>query len=131
MNPMDKLVDRALANESSYVTDPPRAHRLIRRDAVLAVVGLGALVGEDMLPEPWRTVAGLLVGAFVAFGLFSATRRAVSYRSGWLSGRSAMIGSMSEAMGRDMSLEEWLHAELARDAVVMGVPAPFWEEDPK
>jgi hypothetical protein len=130
VNPIDKLVDQALENESSYITDPPRARRLVMRDAALAILALLALVGEDALPDPWRNVAGVLVGAFVAFGLFNATRRAVSYKSGWLHGRSAMISSMSEAMGRDMSIEEWLHAELSRDAVVMGVPAPFWEEGP-
>lgn len=39
------------------------------------------------------------------------------FHLGWLNGRQALFESMSEAMRRDMTMPEWIVAELERDGV--------------
>jgi hypothetical protein len=112
-------VARQMANERSRVKDPRRARRVMITDAVLAVLAFAALITAG-LQGPWVGLARMTLGVFVGASLFAATRRALSYRSGWLDGRVAMMVSMQEAQLRGMSAEEWLEGEMQRDFVMMG-----------
>jgi len=126
------LVRNAMANESSYVKDPRRARRLVIRDVVLAIIAMCALAGDDTFPAPWGTICGLAVGGFLGMGLLPGVRRAMSYRTGWLDGRSAFVTARNEAIHRGMSEVQWLVGEMERDFAVMGLSPPqvVVEEDP-
>jgi hypothetical protein len=119
----DTIVDRSIANERSFVDDPQRARKLLRRDIALAVLALTSIIVANgaIDIEPLQGLATAIVGAFVGVGLFVGMQRATAYRRGWLAGRGQMIGSMSEAFHRGMSLDQWVQAELTRDFAVMGI----------
>lgn len=123
------LTSRHIAKERALVADPQGARRLLVRDLLLAALGLGALVGEDFLPSPWDVVAGFVVALMLGFCLMAGFRRALTYKSGWLDGRSAMIHAMVEAMDRGMTLDEWLDGEMTRDFAIMGVSPPSWGQE--
>lgn len=120
---MTPLVKRSQKRERSFVDAPQRARRLMLRDAILAVLALAVVMTHDLADSWLGTLLSIIFGGLVGVGLMSATRRAMSYRSGWLDGRMAFVNSLSEAMRRDMTPDEWLAAELARDYAVMGFPA--------
>lgn len=73
--------------------------------------------------------AALLVGAFAGMGALAGTRRAISYRTGWLKGRARMVDALREAMQRGLTMEDWLHGELARDFATMGVVPDERDDD--
>lgn len=123
MSFLDKIVARSIENERALVDDPQRARRMLLRDVAIFVVALVCLVGRDWLDA--HPVAYLLASCFVGWvvglGALSATRRASSYRSGWLAGRSQMISAMLEAQRRDLDASQWLQGELDRDAHLLGL----------
>lgn len=124
MSLLDKIVRRSLDNERSLVDDPPHARRLVTREVVLFVVVMACLVGRDWLQDVSVVaylVSGVIVGMCCGMGALAGIRRAQSYRSGWLAGRTTMITSMLEAQRRGMSITEWLDGEFARDAHVLGL----------
>lgn len=120
----DRLADRSLANTRSRVDDPPRARRVFRRDVAITIVVLLSLFGEDMLPQPWALLCGVVVAAAIGAWSLPTWRRASAYEDGYLRGRMQLFGSLREAGQRGMSLDEWLHAELARDAAIIGITLP-------
>ena len=64
--------------------------------------------------RPFLLLICVWVGWAVTF------RRALAYRRGWLDGRANLRSSMYEATLRDMTPEEWMNAELDRDARALG-----------
>lgn len=70
---------------------------------------------------------GAGMGLAVARASSATLGRARAYRSGWLEGRSAMVGALSEAMRRGLTPEEWLRSQLEADLALLGLPAHLSE----
>lgn len=112
---------RELTDEKAYVDNPRRLRRLFLWDvstfiAILALLPVEALTVESSLVNALVfPVICLLIGRMFLARMI----RARAYRNGWLDGRRQMIASMTEAMRRDFTLEEWIQGELERDTEVM------------
>lgn len=134
LRPFDKVIDgsvrRSLEREQTFVKRPDRARRLFLREIAISVVVLGAMFAR--LWMGWvETVAMMIIGVFVGFSLLGGLKRAGAYRNGWLNGRASMVQALAEAHRRDMSLDDWLNGELARDLPIMGAsPYEFFPERP-
>lgn len=132
--PIDKLssvaTDRSVRNERALVNEPRRAHRLMLRDLLWLVVALACVFARPMVGDGalWA-LSCMLVGWFVGMGALARTRRAQSYRSGWLAGRSAMVGALAESQRRGMHPNDWLRGEFTRDAAMLGIPLPPDDEE--
>lgn len=123
--PLDRLMYRLYLrqkrNEQVGVTEPERLRHLWRYDTaifllLLVMLVVGMLVpGRTLLEE----VASVTVGGIVGLNLFRTLSRARAYQRGWLDGRKLMVASMTEAMRRDMVIEDWLQCELERDFHVL------------
>lgn len=112
---------RQLANEKTYVDNPRRLRRLFLWDVGTFIVILALVVAEA-----WATESSMvdvfaipLVILLLGRTLLARLVRARAYRNGWLDGRRQMIGSMTEAMRREMTIEQWLESEMERDHQVM------------
>lgn len=127
-NPLDRLTDklaaRVVRDETALVTNPRRARHLFWRGIAglaLVVIAAGA---RPFLPGIWETIAVIILCWFAGRGILQGAARAGAYRSGWLDGRHSMVASMLEAQERGLTPAEWMHAEIEREAAVLGVPPP-------
>lgn len=119
---IDRLVERSRRHERTLVDDHRGARRLMRREFALFLIVLSALFWREQSDGGWLDVAGaLLVALFVGWGALAGTRRALSYRNGWLDGRAQMVGALTEAVHRGIPATDWLRGELERDYSVLGV----------
>jgi hypothetical protein len=123
--PVDWSVDRVRSTDSMLVRqDRRRWRQVIAFDLGLF---LGAVAAWSLYPVTrgtWFGIAGgVLIGLQLGRASIGGIRRASAYRSGWLSGRQAMVAAMAEAYQRGMTLEQWLTAELSRDYAVLGLTA--------
>lgn len=115
MSLLDRYAERSIENEQSYVDNPQRARRLWKRDIAIFITLLVAMIAEDFLDGLLGAFCNVIVGFGIGAAAFSSTRRALSYKSGWLRGRGMMFASMDEAMRRGFTMTEWVRGELARD----------------
>lgn len=92
--------------------------------AVLVAVATFAIVflrwhnGHFDLDRPDERPFLILMCAWIGWALIF--RRPLAYRRGWMDGRKDLRSSMFEALLRDMTPEEWMNAELDRDARTLG-----------
>jgi hypothetical protein len=104
---------------------PHASRRLAAGAAVYFLLGLGAVFGLIWLGgTPLGAVAALVAGHIVGRCATARLRAASAYRIGWLQGRTAMVGALTEAMRRDMHPVDWLRAEAERDAAILGMKLP-------
>ena len=93
-----------------------RAALIILLCACISFVRLkngGLEISLDPSPRPMLYVAVAWIG-------WTTVRRGIIYRRGWMEGRAALRSSMFEATMRDMTVDEWMNAELDRDARTLG-----------
>lgn len=91
--------------------------------AMQVVVGLACMVTIGI-------GFGILLATLGLLGMFRPYRDRWQYNAGWMSGRTALVRSMSEAQARGMHPVEWLVAEAERDGFRVKVtPAPECGED--
>lgn len=126
-----KLAQRTTQNERALIESHERARRLMLRESALFVLALVAVFFRPISDGPlWLWIpASLLVGCLVGWGALSGTRRAFAFRNGWLDGRAQMIGALSEAMKRGLTLDEWIRSELARDSAALGITIELPDDD--
>ena len=122
-SPLDWSVDRTRRTDAMFVMEPTPGYA--RRVLLLDVLAfLMALICWGLVSQlhGWeRTVAAVVIGLQLGRAGITSFRRASAYRSGWLRGRSQMVGAMIEARNRGMSPSDWLAGELARDYSVLGI----------
>lgn len=112
---------RRFREDETVLVRSPRAERGLMIHGALTFVGgfvAIAVVGSDNTLV--HAVASATLGGIVGWQGLGRLRRARSYWSGWLNGRLMMVESLGEARRRDMDLQEWLNAEIARDLAVIG-----------
>ena len=103
---------------------------LRNRTLAMGALGVAVIVGNLLTATgtrgPWPLAIALGVGAglLVARAGLSYMMRAHAYRDGWLSGRSAIYASLTEAMRRNIGPDEWIRAELERDWHVIASALP-------
>jgi hypothetical protein len=88
--------------------------------ANIAVCSLAAgMVAMCLTRGLYVTALGFGLAGLVALAnnWFVVHWAGLAYRVGWLSGRTALFESMSEAMRRKMTMPEWLEAEFERDGM--------------
>lgn len=123
--PIDRLGfwlgEREAADQKAYVENPRRLRTMWRSDIFWFVLALVLIIVEAFLPEgSWSNIgAGVLFGWLIGRSALKRLGKAQAYRNGWLDGRRQMVGSMTEAMHRDFTVEEWLETELERDMDVL------------
>jgi hypothetical protein len=117
---MTRSVDRQRRRDRTLVAEPGRERRLMVQAALTFVAALTCfnIVVWAPLESPWgmvRVVGATGLGWVIGMVPMRHLGRAMSYRSGWLDGRSAMVSSLSEALRRGLTLEDWVHGEAERD----------------
>lgn len=119
---LDAFTMRLIPDDTVLVKEPHNRRHYTRALVGLVVCfivwGYYAFSDSDGI---LRVLAGIAVGWMVGRGVLSLLLRRMSYRSGWLDGRMQMVRSLNEAMRRDMTLDEWLRGEYARDNAVLGL----------
>jgi hypothetical protein len=116
--------------DKTLVTDPPRGRSLFLRSGLVLLVVFAATAVELWTGGWVQSLAHVTVAGWVGWTAFYGYRRAQLYKDGWLDGRGQMITAMSEAMGRGLTLDDWLAGEWERDCAVMGIrPVPIAPEE--
>lgn len=102
----------------------PAWHQILLAVLIFVLVFLGSYVkieGDHLVwDRPGERPLIVFVLIWTAYTM--VFRRALAYRRGWLAGRRALRSSMYEATIYEMSPEEWMNAELDRDARTLGYP---------
>lgn len=120
-NPIDRLVRHSIDREKMYVQKPHLVRRVLITDLIVFAITLTCWVIWPMfVGTPLSVVIGIIVGLQLGRTAILSTRRAATYRSGWLDGRMSFVATMKEAQDRGMSPAEWLAAEFSRDMAVLG-----------
>jgi hypothetical protein len=108
--------------EQISVAEPHHIRWLVMVDAallgsLLILVGIGWSTDHNGVDA---VIAVLILGIFMAFWYaLRSTCHSRAYRNGYLDGRQMMIASMTEAMMRGMTPEEWVRTEVERDQKVI------------
>jgi hypothetical protein len=106
--------------EQVTVAEPHHKRWLLLVDLALLLLLVGLIVAGAWIDD-WHILAAvsrrvlLIAIIFVAWLALRSTARSRAYRNGYLDGRQMMIGSITEAMMRGMTPEEWVRVELERD----------------
>lgn len=123
MGILDAIARRSIDRQGVLVASPQSMRREAAKVglmfAVLLVASSAPIWAEPAsLPD---VVARLVLAVFAGAAVVSFLRTKLAYRSGWLDGRAQMVRTLSESMRRELSLQEWLEGELARDYAVLGM----------
>ncbi len=137
---LDLLRDRWLArrrrlDQRMFYRRGPGGWPLVRVTLlVIFLAGFGMFVEFDFdhgfywTSGPAQRPMFYIAYAWIAWLLL---RRGLTYRRGWMEGRTALRSSMYEATLRDMTPEEWMNAELDRDARTLGYDTfEDWMDEP-
>ena len=119
--PFDKIADSAVSGTESAIKNVARYHRLKKWTILRLICILGLLLAISISTGfPTAVLPLWLVTVYYAgSGASAMLMRANAYRSGWMDGRVAMLGSMSEAIRRNMEIGAWVQAEIERDAAMI------------
>lgn len=118
---IEPAVQRRLRAERVLVEQPRRARAVFIRGVVAFAVVFGSFVVMQWTdPGPLHALCSVIVGGWLGWNATALFARALAYRSGWSDGREVMIASMSEAMRRGLTMNDWLIGEMERDAAVYG-----------
>jgi hypothetical protein len=108
--------------EQVSVAEPENLRRLFLIDvglfgSLLVTLAIGWSTDNNVVDA--ITGTSLLVIIMVAWWFLRSTVRSRAYRNGYLDGRAQMIASITEAMMRGMTPEEWVRLEVERDEKVI------------
>jgi hypothetical protein len=122
MKPMPWLMQHVGPHHDHLLVQSPSRWRLyVARDLSLFVITLGAWIIWPHVFGTWLgVVCGIAVGLQLGRTALLGVRRQMTYRAGWVHGRGAMIASLTEALRRGMTMDEWVSREAVRDLAMIG-----------